>query len=345
MNKNMLLLLWFLAACQQTVPPTQKEYQKISGQTMGVVTYNITYDAEKNYQHQLDSLMNAINNELSTYVPSSAISSFNRSELGLENIDQFPHFLKNTTIAMECAKQSEGAFDPTVMPLVNYWGFGYTGKKVVNQIDQEAIDSLLQFVGMEKVKLEAAAIQKKHPSVQFDFSGSAKGYFIDEVSQFLVDKGVKNYMVEIGGEGRTLGKNPNGKDWRMGVNVPREQSNINEIFAAVTMQNEAIATSGNYRNYYVVDEKIYSHTINPHTGLPERSNLLSVSIVTQACIYADAYATACMVMGFEKAKIFVDKLGVEAYFIYNDEHGTLKDYATAGLQNRVERFLNKLPVN
>lgn len=309
---------------------------------MGVITYNITYASEQDHQTAIDSLMQAINNELSTYVPTSAISIFNQSADGIENIDRFPHFSENIDVAIACAKASKNAFDPTVMPLVNYWGFGYTGKEAVSEADQAKIDSLLQFVGMENVIMEANAIRKSNPGVQLDFSASAKGYFIDEVARFLRTKGVENYMVEIGGEGRTAGKNPKGKTWRMGVSVPRADSEVNEIFAAVSMEDEAIATSGNYRNYYVVDGKTYSHTIDPKTGLPAPSDLLSVSIITQACIYADAYATACMVLGFEKAKQLVNKLGLEAYFIYDDGHGQLKAYATAGIEDRVERFLEEL---
>ncbi|MEL6717298.1 MAG: FAD:protein FMN transferase [Bacteroidota bacterium] len=335
-----------LLACQpQTKSGSTSEevfvpYQTIQGQTMGTIGYNITYAGRANYKEEVDSILKEINNEVSTYVPSSSISRFNQSKDGIEveNINQ-RHFLKNISIAKDAAMKTNGSFDPTVMPLVNYWGFGYTGKEAVTLVDSIKVDSLLQYIGMNKISIGKKRINKKSAGIQLDFSASAKGYAIDELGYFLEQKGIFDYKVEIGGEVRTRGKNPNGIFWRLGINTPKEETSVNDLFAAIQLDNQSIATSGNYRNYYTVAGVTYSHTINPNTGLPERTNLLSASIITEDCAYADAYATACMVMGLEQAKEWVNTMeDVEAYFIFSGENNELQTYATEGIAASIERF-------
>lgn len=338
------IALFSLIACQpqqqSVTDQTFVPYQRIQGQTMGTIVYNITYAGRANHKENIDSILKNINDEVSTYVPNSSISRFNQSESGLEvkNISQ-RHFLKNISIAKEAANQTDNAFDATVMPLVNYWGFGYTGKEAITAVDRAKIDSLLQYVGMDKISIGKKKVTKKSGSIQLDFSASAKGYAIDEVGRFLEQKGILDYKVEIGGEVRTRGKNPDGNLWRLGINTPKESASVSELFAAIQLDNASIATSGNYRNYYTVAGVTYSHTINPTTGLPERTNLLSASIITKDCAYADAYATACMVMGLDKAKSWVVATeGVEAYFIFSDENNELQTYATKGIVDAIKRF-------
>jgi len=182
-------------------------------------------------------------------------------------------------------------------------------------------------------------VSKRSAGVQLDFSASAKGYAIDEVGRFLEQKGIFDYKVEIGGEVRTRGKNPDGNLWRLGIYTPKEGTSVNDLFAAIQLDDQSIATSGNYRNYYTVAGVTYSHTINPSTGLPERTNLLSVSIITKDCAYADAYATACMVMGLKQAITWVNSMkDVEAYFIFSDESNELQTYATVGIADAIEGF-------
>lgn len=336
--------LFLLLACQPQPKETKRDtfvpYQKIQGQTMGTIVYNVTYAGRANHKADVDSLLQEINNEVSTYVPTASISRFNQSKDGIEmeNINQ-RHFLKNISIAKQVATETSHAFDPTVMPLVNYWGFGYTGKEAVTAVDRAKIDSLLQYVGIKKISIGKKKISKKSAGVQLDFSASAKGYAIDEVGRLLEQKGVFDYMIEIGGEVRTRGKNQEGNLWRMGINTPKEGAKTSDLFAAIQLDDQSIATSGNYRNYYTVAGVTYSHTINPTTGLPERTNLLSASIITKDCAYADAYATACMVMGLEKAKTWVNVMeNVEAYFIYSDKNNELQTYATEGIAEKVEQL-------
>lgn len=340
-------LLLGLPACDSTPATIAEKYLSITGPTMGT-TYNITYSdtLERDLQKGIDALLLQINMEVSTYIDSSVISQFNQSaapfplEANLYASVFKPtndhHFRYNYGLATQVYKSTNGAFDPTVMPLVNYWGFGYTEKKAVSQVDSVAIDSLMNFVGFEKIKYEKKGgvhqLVKTNPQVQLDFSALAKGYAVDEVGKYLSNKGIKNYLVEIGGEVVCRGKNSKGQWWTLGINKPKEGASLSDIFSKVSVQDRALATSGNYRNYYRVGETSYAHTINPQTGFPEKSTLLSVTILAESCILADAYATAFMVMGREKAMALANELEyLEAYFIYSGAQGELLTAASSGM--------------
>jgi thiamine biosynthesis lipoprotein len=313
-------------------------------------TYNVNYEGNINYQEGVDSVLVIVNSEVNTYDPNATISKFNQSETGIDlqvAIDDVEsslhptrkHFIKNFITAKMIYEKTQGAFDPTVMPLVNYWGFGYTPKKPVDAVDTMKIDSLKSFIGMNKINYEGTQLKKSIAGVQLDFSALAKGYGVDEVGRYLESKGINNYMVEIGGEARTKGKNSKGEYWNMGVSTPDELARITALVAAIRLSNESIATSGNYRNFYEVNGMKYSHTINPKTGFPERNNLLSATIVAENCMLADALATACMVLGLEDAKKLVaDMQNIEAYFIFSNQDGEMESYLTSGLKARVKAF-------
>jgi thiamine biosynthesis lipoprotein len=249
-----------------------------------------------------------------------------------------PHFLANLQRAEEIAAVTEGYFNITIMPMVNYWGFGYTSKKPVSGVDSIKVDSLMTFVGLDKYSFDQTPgrvqLRKAFPGTQLDFSAIAKGYGVDLVGDYLQQQGIENYLVDIGGEAAAQGdKGSPDQPWRIGINTPREDAALNEIEVAVPLQNKAIATSGNYRNFYEVDGQKYSHTINPFTGYPERSNLLSASILADDCTTADAYATASMVMGLDKAFALIDSLpNLSGFFIYSDETGNLQTRATRGFE-------------
>lgn len=337
----LFLVIGFLA-CQnprqgetETVP-----YLKIQGETMGT-TYSLTYSSAVNYQSAIDSLLIDINSQVNTYDSTSLISRFNREKSLEISSGLAPHFMLNYSVARDIYETTDGYFDPTVMPLVYYWGFGKR-KIAVQQSDEAKIKQLLATTGFEKTEMEVLKdgtiyiYKVNSPETQLDFSAIAKGYGVDAVAKLLRDKGVENYLVEIGGETVTLGKNPSGKIWTLGINTPAEGTNPNTDFKAlIELENKAIATSGNYRNYYEVNGKKYAHTINPKTGYPEMSNLLSASVVVEDCMVADAYATAFMAMGLEKAWELVRKQeGMEAYFIY-DDNGEMKVKATDGFQKLI----------
>lgn len=317
---------------------TDRHWIRIQGKTMGT-TYQITCisDQTNGLKAEIDSLLVAINQEVSTYIDTSTISLFNRSAEDFFCDSSQVHFIQCLEASDWLYDLSSGAFDPTVMPIVNYWGFGYTPKKPVTNVDTIQVDSLLNFVGMKKIKWTPVAkgikLQKEVPGIQLDFSAIAKGYAVDVVGDFLKSKGIDNILVDIGGEARVWGNNPQDNDWVLGINKPTAESGLKEIFSAVRLRNKAIATSGNYRNHYTVKGVTYSHTINPFTGFPERTNLLSASVVAQDCMTADALATACMVMGVDKAAaLFEKQSGLDALLIYTGDNDSLQFWVTDGME-------------
>lgn len=276
---------------------------------------------------------------VSTYIDSSLISKFNKNGNLNLNIEKGKnHFIDNYNKAAQVFEKTNGLFDPTVMPLVNYWGFGYDGKKEITTIDKNKVKSILEYVGFSKLNEEGSnsfqhLINKKNPKTELDFSALAKGYGADQAGKLLESKGINNYLVEIGGEVYTKGLNESGKPWVIGVNTPKEEARINEFEAYVGLSGKGMATSGNYRNYYEIDGQKFSHTINPKTGFPERSNLLSATIIADDCMTADAYATACMVAGLEKAEeIIKNNNSLEGYFIFADKSGNLQSKYTEGFK-------------
>ena len=308
------------------------------GVTMGVVQYNIKYLAEEGTDHQpaIDSLLAAFNQSLSTYVPNSEISTFNQA--GTDSITFTSSFffpvLKESE---EVYQKTNGAFDPTVMPLVNAWGFGPDGEPVLNEQSIKAIDSLLSFVGFEKLDFNNTGVSKKVKGVQLDFSAIAKGYAVDLVADLLEKRDIKNYLVEIGGEMVCSGKNAKGEFWLIGIDNPRYLEQGGEVLSAkIKIENRALATSGNYRNYYIKDGKRYAHTISPKTGMPVQHNLLSASVFSKNCMRADAFATAFMAMGTEEAKKILDsEKDLEAILIYEEE-GDLKNYISPSLLSYIQ---------
>ena len=325
------LILW-LTGC--TSGTRGGEYYPIQGFTQGT-TYSITYQhpTRHDIQGEIDSLLKEFDSSLSTYEPNSLISAINRN---------LPDVLTDSmfrTVFRESARVYQltgGAFDITLGPVINAWGFG-PGDKL--EVDSALIDSLLQFVGMEKVFLEGERIVKSHPQVQLNVNAIAQGYAVDVVASYLEELGCRNYMVEIGGEIRTRGVNPKGNFWRIGVDRPEFGNMIpgQQLQVIISMHNRSLATSGNYRKFYEKDGVRITHTLDPATGYPKESELLSVTILCDKCITADAYATACMAMGLEKAKDFVeDKKGVDAYFIYGDELGAYQVWYSEGLNKYME---------
>lgn len=348
------LCLTLISACKTekavSVTPNPT-YLKVKGKTMGT-HYNITY---KPYlapipQAKLDSILVDINLAVSTYIDTSVISKINNSSKYGKPVEilvngsyhnthkiKLPyneHFDANFKLAQYLNLQTDGFFEPTVMPLVNYWGFGYEPKVAVTKVDSLKVHKLLQQVGMDNFTLEASEQEMiciKPPAAELDFSASAKGYAVDYLSTYLKDQGVENLMVEIGGEVYAKGLNPSGRAWTIGINLPDENSSITESISYLKLDGYALASSGNYRNFHEVDGKKYGHELNPFTGFPEFNELLSVSVIAPTCGDADAYATALMVMGKEKALKFAElKHELEAILYYGNEEGELDFVFTSG---------------
>lgn len=339
-----MLLCTLQLGCKADRPLSKTDnYLRYKGKTMGT-TYSIIYEPYNKVvsQTSIDSILVSINQSVSTYIDTSTISKINNSvtygkptEL-LANgkytkqdrvqLKSDLHFEYNYKIANRIYLDTDGYFDPTVMPLVNYWGFGYTPKKPVTKVDSQIVKNILKDVGMEKLTAESIGGQLvciKPPKTELDFSAIAKGYAVDYIANYLQEQGVENVMVEIGGETFAAGRNPRSIKWTIGLNTPKSDSALNDFSSYLTLDSMAVASSGNYRIYYEVEGRRYGHEINPKTGYPERNALLGVSVIAPTCIEADAIATALMVMGQEKAESYIEsKDHLEAIlFVGNDDGG------------------------
>lgn len=296
--------------------------------------YAVTYfDTEgRNFHKEIDSILRAFDLSVSMWVAESIISRLNNGDTLVWADAWFVDIFRRS---VEIADRTEGAFDFTVGPLVNAWGFGFQGKM---KMDQSKVDSLLQYVNYKMVSLDKQNRVIKPLGVRFDFNAIAQGYSVDIVGDFLASKGVENYLIDIGGEVLSKGYKPGGQAWLVGIENPAADSLAERsVNTRARLTGKALATSGNYRKYYEEDGLRYSHTIDPKTGYPVRHNLLSVSVLANDCATADGYATAFMVMGYEKARAFVEnEPDLEAFFITDGGSGLFLTYATKGFEEIIE---------
>ncbi len=332
---SLFLLIVFMMVFyyrQWTASPTLTHIQ---GVTMGVVKYNIKYLDEKNryFKPEIDKVLKKFNDALSTYIPDSDISKFNKDSIF---VFQSPHFLKVLKACKEVYDNTEGSFDATVAPLVNAWGFGFKKEQLP---DSSTINELKKIIGFDKIEFDNTSIRKKNKKTMLDFGGIAGGYAVDIVADFLNEKGVENYMVEIGGELICKGKTNEDKLWRLGVTNPLyKQENQPKLSYIVEVENRAMNTSGNYENFYIKDGKKYSHTINPKTGYPENNEMLSSTVFSKTCMIADGYATAFMVLGIEKSKEILKKhTELEVILIYRDKNNEIETFMTEGIKKYVKK--------
>lgn len=311
-------------------PPLPDEPLKFQGQTQGTY-YAVTYfdPKNRNFQGEIEELLAGFDQTASMWVDQSLISRINRNEAGVEPNAVFREIFDKSKLVYD---RSGGAFDPTVGPLVNAWGFGFTDRM---KVDQAVVDSLLPLVGFDKVTIEDNRVIKSDPRVQFDFNAIAQGYSVDLVGSFLEEKGISNYLVDIGGEVLGNGQKPDGSPWKVGIEKPADNAAYGEGLKAIVMlKDKAMATSGNYRKFYEEDGIRYSHTIDPRTGYPVHHSILSVSVITDDCALADAWATAFLVLGLDQSiEILALDKNLEAYFIYSGSTtGELKTYFTEGFK-------------
>lgn len=281
--------------------------------------YAITYCGEENtiLAQQVDSILNAFSAQFSVFDSTSVISRLNRGE----DVALSPEFEYIIALSQRVSQLTNGAFDITVAPLVNLWGFGPEAKK---EVTPTMLDSVKEFVGYQKISVENHHLVRKDNRIQLNLNAIAKGYAVDILCDWLQSLGYGHFLVDIGGEIRTVGSKC-GENWKVGIQIPTD-SKDGAIDADYTfeMANQAIATSGNYRNYYEQDGQRYAHIIDPISGYPKKSKLLSATVIAQNCAEADAFATAFMVLGSQK---WEKGMGVEAYFI-SDENGNFKTEKT-----------------
>lgn len=309
--------------------------QKVKNQNVGNAlgtTYSIIYIAnqELDFQQEIDSVFQVVNQSLSTYIPTSDISKINNGDSTLVVDQMFQEvFMASTKVF----KASNGAFDPTIGVLANAWGFG-PGEQL--ELDSLKVDSLLSYVGWDKVNLNPDhTISKQHPAIRFDFNAVAKGYAIDRLGAMLDTKGIQNYLVEVGGEVLTKGQNlVSEKKWSVGIDDPQVEVG-RQLKLVVSLEDRAMASSGNYRKFRIDPEtgKKYVHTIDPKTGYTKNSSVLATSVVAQTCAEADAFATAFMAMDLEDSKqLLKEKNQLEAYIIYLDKAGNTQEFMTPGFE-------------
>ncbi len=306
----------------------------VTGNTTGPNTFIVKYfdDQKRNFKYSIDSVLQVFNQSLNTYLPESEISQFNRLKSYTFNL---PYFYEALRVSYKIYLQTNGAFDPSVGPLINTWGFGpETGFLP----DSSYIDSVKQFVGFNRLKFNQDSVIKEDARVQLSFSASAKGYGVDVVANFLEASAVSNYFVEIGGEVRARGINKTTeKLWTVGILHP-DSDEFNQFFLSIiSLDNKGMATSGNYFNYHVIDGVKYGHTIDPVSGYPIEHNLLSATVTAKTCHEADALATAFMVMGTDSAIDFLKKhQEYDGYLLFNNEEGELSVYSTTDITDRIK---------
>lgn len=319
----LLATIWILARHQREVP-----FQTDNGLIFGTI-YHITYQHDRNLKAEIETTLHRFDGSLSPFNDTATITRINRNEAVVP--DTF--FTNVFRRSMEISEETDGAFDITVAPLVNAWGFGFKQGRFPDSL---MVDSLLQLTGYRKASLTPEGeVLKQDPRMMFNCSAVAKGYAVDVIAQLLERAGCRNFMVDIGGEVVVRGRNARNELWRIGINKPVDDSlsRNQELQMVLHMQDIGIATSGNYRNYYYKDGKKYAHTIDPRTGYPVQHSILSATVIARDCMSADAYATAFMVMGLEEAERFTaSRPDLDACFIYSDEEGNLQTYLTAGMQ-------------
>lgn len=290
------------------------DYRYTEGPVYGTY-YRVVYQSEKDLDRDIEFQMDRVNVSLSMFNDSSVISKLNRGES--RQTDSLFCFMYTT--ALRIYRETEGAFDITVAPLANAWGFGYKHDSFPTP---EKIDSLRRYVGMDKLRLENGELYKEQEGMEIDASSIAKGLGVDLVAGYLEHWGVENYMVDIGGEIRVKGVSGKGRPWRIGIDKPIDnpEADGRELQTILALGQGALATSGNYRNFYIHEGKKYAHTIDPRTGYPVQRDILSSTVYAPSCMEADAYATAFMVLGLEKSKKIVENHpGLEACFVYFQE--------------------------
>lgn len=297
-------------------------------------TYHITYfdSKNRNFQLEIDSILEAFDQSVSTYQQHSIISRINRNEPNVK-ID---HFFKTCFLtAKKIWKSTNGAFDPTVYPLVNLWGFGPEKKNVA---ERDKVDSVLNFVGLSRIILVGNQIIKQDSRVSLDFNAFAQGYSVDVISNFLNQKNIRDYIVEIGGEVYAKGiQKEVASNWIVGIEKPIDNKNSeNPLEVLIKLHNMSVATSGNYRKYFIENGVKYAHHIDPRTGYPTKNNLLSATVISTHCIVSDATATGLLVMGLDKAIIYLKKHPkLQAYLIYSDSKGELQTFQTKKMKKLI----------
>ena len=338
MKNNIIIntaIIIFGLSCSESL------YQiELSGLTMGttynvkIISNNIDSNYKKDLHNEIDSILDRINHQMSTYIYNSEISTFNNAE-STEPFyisEEFSYVVKR---ALHWATTTEGAFDITLVPLLYLWGFGPGQKGGLTDIfpDEATIQKRKTHMGYDKLIISKNNLQKTDPYVKIDLNAIAKGFGVDAVCSFLNSKGMKNYMVEIGGEVRCLGFNQKKKSWLIAIENPEINNSNNNVRWAVPLNNMSMATSGDYRNFYEINNERYSHEIDPRSGYPAQTKIASATVIASSCIDADALATALIIMGIDKAMNLIEKTNnIEAFLIIRKDKEGYETIKSSGMK-------------
>jgi thiamine biosynthesis lipoprotein len=314
-----------------------KKQFEFSGKTMGT-TYHVKFVAEylqntKLLKKEIDMRLDEINQSMSTFRKDSEISRFNAYQTVGEKFRISDDFYNVMIVAKKIYEETGGAWDGTVKPLVDLWGFSKSENKHTIP-DKTQIAALLPDIGFNNIEIFADHyLAKKNPSVTLDLASIAKGYGVDQVAALIRANDIQNFLVEIGGEVFASGLRKDGKKWRVGINKPQENAPIDQVYKVVELQDKGFATSGDYRNYFEVNQKRFSHIIDPKNGYPVDNGVVSVSIIAKTCTFADGLATAVMVLGYKKGLDLVNRLdNTECFIVTQNKDGTLIDHYSKGFQ-------------
>lgn len=337
------------------MPPHAEYYNQVAGEAQGT-TYHISWiDTEQeNLKPEFDSILAAFDLELSNWNEASLIREINAHDTSVYSASA-PFLVEVMRQSKEVWSATDGAFDPSLYPLISAWGFGLKNRE---EMDETKVATLKAWCGFENYTLEFSAtdqsemtLKKPFTEAQLDFNAIAQGYSVDVVCEWLDARGIQSYLVEIGGELRVKGTNQFGDDWRVQVDKPVQSDESNrERQAVINMPaNRALATSGSYRKFWEQDGIKYSHTIDPKTGFPVQHSLLSVTVIANTCAFADAYATAFMVMGTEGTQRWLREFNadhnMEVYLVYSDEEGVLQTWSSEGMTPIIEEATDTVAVN
>ena len=333
--KKIVSILWVLISVLFLCGFNIEKETVILGKTMGT-TYTIkvipgSFQRTSGLKEAIEKRLNTINQSMSTYIKGSEISRFNATRNTETKFFISDDFWNVMTVAAKLYRLTGGAWDATVKPLVNLWGFG--SAKSGNRIPKkDKIDSVLSDIGFEKIEIARnRTLKKKKAAVSLDFGSIAKGYAVDQVANFIRAEGFENYLVEIGGEVYASGRRKDGKPWRVGINKPVAGAPADQVYKIVDLTDRALATSGDYRNYFIKNGTRYSHILDPRTGYPVKNGVVSASVTADTCTFADGLATALMVMGPEKGISLVNGINsVECLMVFQKQDGALLNYASKG---------------
>jgi len=328
-----IILSIFISSCA----PKHDSIFSYRGNAQGT-TFSIKYISPENqtFEKEIDSLFRLMDKTASSWDSMSIISKINRNENPELNV----HFIRLIETSLKISKQTDGYFDITVGSVVDVWGFG---RKKGIAPDEKTIAGLMKFVGFQKIALKNNQLIKENENITIDLNAVAQGYTVDVIAEYFESRNIKNYLVEVGGEVRAGGTKENGEAWHVGIEKPAADKNAEQILQTVVkLNNKSLATSGNYRKYFEKDGRKYSHAIDPFTGFPVEHNLLSVSVIADNCTDADAFATAFLVMGKEKAKKMLEKLQhLQVLFIDADKNGNFQtEYINGFKQFESEKYKN-----